>query len=191
MYMKNFENSTLYRSSTQSDSKRRFYHEFETSSFLRSLETNLVPLSNYTTFQSHTIVDGKSPLHRAFSLFHFNSSKKLLIQKRSLVKVTFPDLWTNTCCSHPLYTLSEMDDFEGVKTAAKRRADFELGLKLDARKIHHLTRILYSSNCSETLAENELDHCVLSFGDFDFSANPDEVSDTKVLIKALTGSLFN
>ena len=57
-----------------------------------------------------------------------------------------------------------MDDYEGVKTAAKRRADFELGLKLDARKIHHLTRILYSSNCSETLAENELDHCVLSFG---------------------------
>ena len=74
-----------------------------------------------------------------------------------------------------------MDDYEGVKTAAKRRADFELGLKLDARKIHHLTRILYSSNCSETLAENELDHCVLSFGDFDFSANPDEVSATKVL----------
>jgi len=73
-----------------------------------------------------------------------------------------------------------MDDKEGVKTAAKRRADFELGLKLDSKKIHHLTRILYSSNYSEELAENELDHCVLSFGDFEFIPNPDEVSDTKV-----------
>jgi len=133
--------------------------------------------------KSHTIVDGKSPLHRAFSLFHFNSSKKLLVQKRSSVKVTFPNLWTNTCCSHPLYTLSEMDDKEGVKTAAKRRADFELGLKLESKKIHHLTRILYSSNCSDELAENELDHCVLSFGEFDFSRNSDEVSHTKWLSK--------
>jgi len=73
-----------------------------------------------------------------------------------------------------------MDDKEGVKTAAKRRAEFELGLKLESKKIHHLTRILYSSNCSEDLAENELDHCVLSFGEFDFSPNPNEVSDTKV-----------
>jgi hypothetical protein len=42
-------------------------------------------------------------LHRAFSVFLFNSDNKLLLQQRAASKITFPKVWTNTCCSHPLH----------------------------------------------------------------------------------------
>jgi isopentenyl-diphosphate delta-isomerase len=52
----------------------------------------------------------KGLLHRAFSAFVFRPSDgKLLLQKRADEKITFPGMWTNTCCSHPL------DDFESEK----------------------------------------------------------------------------
>lgn len=38
-------------------------------------------------------------LHRAFSVFLFDSNNRLLLQQRASEKITFPDLWTNTCCS--------------------------------------------------------------------------------------------
>lgn len=69
-------------------------------------------------------------LHRAFSVFLFNTKGQLLLQQRSDVKVTFPGCITNTCCSHPLYEDSELvehDNF-GVKLAAKRRLSYELGI---------------------------------------------------------------
>lgn len=72
----------------------------------------------------------QSKLHRAFSVFIFNSQNKLLMQKRSAKKVTFPLHWANTCCSHPLYTENELDRNEniGIKNAAKRRLEYELGI---------------------------------------------------------------
>lgn len=52
-------------------------------------------------------------LHRAFSAFVFRPSDgRLLLQQRASEKITFPDMWTNTCCSHPL------DDFEEEKVEA-------------------------------------------------------------------------
>ena len=55
---------------------------------------------------------GEGKLHRAFSVLLFNSSGKLLIQKRAANKITFPSIWANSCCSHPLYTDKEID---GIK----------------------------------------------------------------------------
>lgn len=52
----------------------------------------------------------KGLLHRAFSVFLFNSENKLLIQQRANEKITFPGLWTNTCCSHPLNTPLELEE---------------------------------------------------------------------------------
>lgn len=66
----------------------------------------------------------KGMLHRAFSVFLFDSNKRLLLQQRSLKKITYPNHWTNTCCSHPLFVGEEMDetnDHIGIKRAAKRR----------------------------------------------------------------------
>ena len=42
----------------------------------------------------------KAVLHRAFSVFVFNSKGELLLQQRALHKYHSPGLWTNTCCSH-------------------------------------------------------------------------------------------
>ena len=55
-------------------------------------------------------------LHRAFSVFLFNADDKLLLQQRASTKITFPSLWTNTCCSHPLYGYepTEVDTPEGI-----------------------------------------------------------------------------
>ena len=70
-------------------------------------------------------------LHRAFSVFLFNADDKLLLQQRASAKITFPSLWTNTCCSHPLhgYSPTEVDEpndvadgtTPGVKRAAVRK----------------------------------------------------------------------
>jgi isopentenyl-diphosphate delta-isomerase len=47
------------------------------------------------------LLEKKMMPHRAFSLLLFNSKNELLLQQRSLDKITFPGMWTNTCCSHP------------------------------------------------------------------------------------------
>lgn len=47
-------------------------------------------------------------LHRAFSVFIFSPDNKLLLQQRSDEKITFPSMFTNTCCSHPLNFEQEM-----------------------------------------------------------------------------------
>ena len=99
---------------------------------------------------------------------------------RCKVKVTFPNLWTNSCCSHPLYKMDEMDGKIGACIAAARRAKFECGLNLTAKEISHMARIIYSSDCSELFSENELDHCVVSRTDHELKINNDEISNIKV-----------
>jgi isopentenyl-diphosphate delta-isomerase len=43
-----------------------------------------------------------TPLHRAFSCFGFNGRGELLLQQRALHKVTWPGIWSNSVCGHPL-----------------------------------------------------------------------------------------
>ena len=73
----------------------------------------------------------KGMLHRAFSVFLFSNSNELLLQQRSDAKITFPDRFTNTCCSHPLSCPQELEenDFLGVRRAAQRKLHHELGIK--------------------------------------------------------------
>ena len=81
-------------------------------------------------------------LHRAFSVFLFNSNGQLLLQQRSSAKITFPEYFTNTCCSHPLYRPEELEDDQqlGVKRAAQRKLGHELGIP--SEQVH----ILYSTS---------------------------------------------
>lgn len=105
---------------------------------------------------------GDGLLHRAFSVLLFDLSEpgnaKLLLQKRSRHKITFPMLWTNTCCSHPLHVPNELDGAEGVKAAAIRKLGQELGIpasQVPIKKFHFLTRLRYSAKSDSIWSENE------------------------------------
>ena len=52
---------------------------------------------------------GAGLLHRAFSVLLFDRNKRLLLQKRAEDKVTFPGVWANSCCSHPLSSPEESE----------------------------------------------------------------------------------
>ncbi len=58
-------------------------------------------------------------LHRGFSVFLFNSKGELLLQRRGRDKKTFPLVWSNSLCGHPMLNESNVD-------AAKRRMSYEL-----------------------------------------------------------------
>lgn len=63
----------------------------------------------------------RSPLHRAFSVFLFHpETGKLLLQRRADEKITFPGMWTNTCCSHPLTSNGEMDEQDQIGSSSLR-----------------------------------------------------------------------
>uniref|UniRef100_A0A8C5YEX1 Isopentenyl-diphosphate Delta-isomerase 1 n=1 Tax=Microcebus murinus TaxID=30608 RepID=A0A8C5YEX1_MICMU len=72
----------------------------------------------------------KRLLHQAFSVFLFNNENKLLLQQMSDAKITFPDCFTNKCCSHPVSNPGELqeNDALGVQRAAQRRLHAELGI---------------------------------------------------------------
>jgi isopentenyl-diphosphate delta-isomerase len=139
----------------------------------------------------HLMVNiNKGLLHRAFSAFVFRPSDgRLLLQQRASEKITFPDLWTNTCCSHPL------DDYEaekgeknhlGVKVAASRKLDHELGIpqsQTPADHFQYLTRIHYLAPHNETWGEHEIDYILFLTGDVTVEANPNEVRDYKYVSK--------
>ncbi|CAJ1081781.1 isopentenyl-diphosphate Delta-isomerase 1 [Xyrichtys novacula] len=105
----------------------------------------------------------KGLLHRAFSVFIFNSEEKLLLQQRSDAKITFPGCFTNTCCSHPLHTDSELEEKEaiGVRRAAQRRLEAELGIpmaQVTPDEMTYLTRIHYKAQSDGVWGEHEIDY---------------------------------
>jgi isopentenyl-diphosphate delta-isomerase len=62
-----------------------------------------------------------TPLHRAFSCFLLNDRGEVLLQQRARTKVTWPGVWSNSCCGHP-------GPDEALEAAVRRRLDAELGL---------------------------------------------------------------
>lgn len=106
-------------------------------------------------------------LHRAFSIFLFNSDGKLLLQKRATGKYHSGGLWTNTCCSHPL---PGQDTLE----AAHIRLFLEMGIRAE---LTYLLKFKYKSAFANRLAEHEIDHIFLGTSDDRPAINPDEVSD--------------
>ena len=58
--------------------------------------------------------NGSLKCHRAFSVFLFDSNNRLLLQRRSEDKITFPLYWANTCCSHPLNIEGETETVDNI-----------------------------------------------------------------------------
>lgn len=136
-------------------------------------------------------------LHRAFSVFLFDSQNRLLLQQRAACKVTFPDVWTNTCCSHQLHkqTPGETDELEdvaqgrtpGAIAAALRKLEHELGIpeaELQATPFTFLTRLLYCAGDADAASgeatgwgEHEMDYILFARADVSLHPNPEEIQD--------------
>ena len=110
-------------------------------------------------------------LHRAFSVFIFNSEKKLLLQKRASSKYHCGGLWTNTCCSHPRQN-------ENTHEAAKRRLEEEMGIQCS---LTTLFSFLYKAEFDNGLTEHEVDHVFFGSTDETPKLNTLEVEDYRYI----------
>lgn len=108
-------------------------------------------------------------LHRAFSIFIFNSKGELLMQQRALSKYHSPGLWTNTCCSHPR-------DGEELEEATSRRLWEEMGIRC---KMHEVYSFIYKAYVGQGLTEHEFDHVWIGQSDDTPQINHDEVESWK------------
>ena len=110
-------------------------------------------------------------LHRAFSVFVFNTKGELLLQRRALHKYHSGGLWTNTCCSHPR-------PGETVREAGNRRLEEEMGIKC---KLIELFSFEYKAELDGGMTEWELDHVLLGLCDKEPSINEEEVIEFKYM----------
>lgn len=110
-------------------------------------------------------------LHRAFSLFVFNSRGELLLQRRNKGKYHTPGLWSNTCCSHP-------GPDEDLTTAIHRRLPEEMGFDCQLRKTFMCH---YHLELDNQLIEHENNHVCVGLSDQDPDPNPAEVEDWRWL----------
>jgi len=115
--------------------------------------------------------EGNGILHRAFSIFVFNSEDELLLQKRSADKSLWPNYWSNTCCSHPRRG-------ESMEHAVSRRLSQELGFECH---LEYLYKFKYHAQYGAVGAEHE--YCWVYQGRYDgrVDVNVNEVADWRFI----------
>lgn len=126
-------------------------------------------LDNITGYGEKMDVHRQGRLHRAFSVFIFNSNGEMLLQKREKSKYHSGGLWTNTCCSHPVKG-------ERVEEAAIRRLNEEMGFTCELKKIFSF---IYKAEFNEELYEHEYDHVFIGIYNGEPVPDPSEVMDWK------------
>jgi len=112
-------------------------------------------------------IEGK--LHRAFSIFVFDSHNRLLLQQRAAGKYHSAGLWSNTCCSHPRPR-------EEQAVAAHRRLDEEMGIGC---ALTATFSFVYRAGLGGNMIEHEFDHVLFGRYDGDPRPNPEEVAAWK------------
>jgi isopentenyl-diphosphate delta-isomerase len=105
-------------------------------------------------------------LHRAFSVFLFDTKGRMLLQQRAAGKYHGGGLWSNTCCSHPF-------PGEAIGDAARRRLQEELGINTAVEPVFAFT---YRAEVENGLIEHEFDHVFAGTWEGDFALNPEEVA---------------
>ncbi len=113
----------------------------------------------------------KALLHRAFSVFIFNSKNEMLIHQRAFSKYHSGGLWTNACCSHPR-------ENETAEQAAHRRLEEEMGFDCD---INHQFSFVYKAELDQGLTEHEFDHVFTGIYENEIKPNPEEVAAFKYI----------
>jgi isopentenyl-diphosphate delta-isomerase len=114
---------------------------------------------------------GDGLLHRAFSIFIFNSKNELLLQQRSKDKRLWGLYWSNTCCSHPRKG-------ETYEQATVRRLQEELGLKAPLK---FLFKFQYQARFGDVGSENEVCSVYVGKSDTPPQPNPNEIADWKYI----------
>jgi len=112
-------------------------------------------------------LDGK--LHRAFSIFVFNSRGELLLQQRAESKYHSGGLWSNTVCSHPR-------PGENYLQTVHRRLREEMGFDCELKK---LFSFIYKTDFGNGLIENEYDSVFMGKFDGKPKLNLKEAMDYK------------
>lgn len=125
------------------------------------VDENDNPVGKAEKMQAHT--DGS--LHRAFSIFIFNSKGEMLLQQRALTKYHSGGLWTNACCSHP-------EPGEETAAAALRRLKEEMGFTVPVAKLFDF---VYKASFDNGLMEYEFDHVFAGNYDGAVNFNKEEV----------------
>jgi isopentenyl-diphosphate delta-isomerase len=123
-------------------------------------DDQLQPVGQLPKSQVH---HAATPLHLAFSCYVFDGSGQLLMTRRATSKRTWPGVWTNTCCGHPL-------PGEGSTQAAARRLREELGLQL-TRSVVALPDFSYRAVAPDGVMENEF--CPVLVGAVEGIPQPD------------------
>lgn len=131
------------------------------------VDQNDVPRGIMEKMEAHQ----KGELHRAFSIFIFNSKNELLLQKRTLNKYHSGGLWTNTCCSHPL-------PGEDLKESAHKRLQEEMGFDCTLNNVFHF---IYRSELDNRLTEHELDHVFIGHYNNAPDINTEEAMEWKYM----------
>lgn len=108
----------------------------------------------------------KGLLHRAFSVFIFNTKGEMLLQQRALNKYHSGGLWTNACCSHPR-------PGEDTLQAAQRRLMEEMGIKTP---LTFKTSFTYKTAFENGLTEHEFDHVFIGTFNEEPHINNNEVN---------------
>ncbi len=108
------------------------------------VDTNDIEIGTMEKMEAHQ----KGMLHRAFSVFVFNSKGEMLLQQRALSKYHSAGLWTNTCCSHP-------QQGEELVNAAQKRLKEEMGFSCD---LNVKGKFIYKVELENNLTEHELDY---------------------------------
>lgn len=110
-------------------------------------------------------------MHRAISVYIFNSRHQLLLQQRANGKYHSGGLWSNTCCGHPT-------PGEETLPAAHRRLYQEMGLRCALTAMFTLT---YRLPLENGLIEHEFGHVYFGITDDIPAADPDEVGKFQYL----------
>ncbi|MFF5920557.1 isopentenyl-diphosphate Delta-isomerase [Streptomyces flavochromogenes] len=109
-------------------------------------------------------------LHRAFSVFLFDESGRLLLQRRALGKYHSPGVWSNTCCGHPY-------PGEAPFAAAARRTFEELGVSPTLLAEAGTVRYNHPDPASG-LVEQEFNHLFVGLVQAAPRPAPEEIEDT-------------
>lgn len=109
--------------------------------------------------------------HRAISVYLFNRSGELLLQRRAQGKYHCGGLWSNSCCGHPYPNESSRD-------AAERRLAEEMGVRVPLRKLFEFS---YCLELPGGMTENEYGHIFGAVDDQPPHPDPEEADDFRYI----------